>query len=252
MRHFSSPSTHLLFSSLLSDYLHPNILLTVRSVRTMMKSTTRIPYSGSFLLLLLFQTVSPPAPLPAEAFSVWQWRTLISLSHSLMNRVANLRASRGDYEGSMRARRIAEKLEGGMGVGLGLGLWSVGWDYLKNYAWREMAWSEMAGAVSDMNELLKGLNELTRMGSDKDRAAWVAANYQSLFRVSKSLSRRLLQVFRQSGPFREMVLTVQKEMEEGRLLKDCLELGAQDLKGLIQVVRDMALQLSSDSGRSDL
>lgn len=46
--------------------------------------------------------------------------------------------------------------------------------------------------------------------------------------------------------------TVQKEVVEGDLLRDCLELGSNDLKGLIQVLKDMALQYSSSSGRSDL
>lgn len=46
--------------------------------------------------------------------------------------------------------------------------------------------------------------------------------------------------------------TVQREVVEGDLLRDCLELGSNDLKGLIQVFKDIALQYSSTSGRSDL
>ncbi|KAF8409155.1 hypothetical protein HHK36_005228 [Tetracentron sinense] len=201
-----------------------------------------------FLLLLL------STPPPAESFSYGQWRTLFSVAHSLMKRVANLRASRGDFSGSERARRIAEKLERGLGLGFWRGMWSMGWDYMRNYAWRDMAASsrEMLGAVSDLNELLRALNELTRIESGVDKAAWVRNKYQNVLRISESLFRRLLQVFGQSGALREVVLTLQREVVEGGLLKDCLELGSNDLKGLIQVIKDLALQFSSSSDRDDL
>ena len=53
------------------------------------------------------------------------------------------------------------------------------------------------------------------------------------------------------GPLREVVETVQKEVVEGDLLRDCLELGSNDLKGLVQILKDIALQYSSSSGRSE-
>lgn len=40
----------------------------------------------------------------------------------------------------------------------------------------------------------------------------------------------------------EVVETLQKEVVEGGLIRDCLELGGNDLKGLIQVVKDLLLQ----------
>lgn len=129
---------------------------------------------------------------------------------------------------------------------------SLGWDYVRNYAWRDAASFELLGVVSDMNELLNSLNELSQMESEAQRVEWVTHNYRSALRVTKSLFHRLLKVFSQSGPFREVVETVQKEVVEGDLLRDCLELGSNDLKGLIQVLKDMALQYSSSSGRSDL
>ena len=47
--------------------------------------------------------------------------------------------------------------------------------------------------------------------------------------------------------------TVKIEVVEGGLLRDCLELGSNDLKGLIQVIKDMLLQLYPPSnGDSDL
>lgn len=83
-----------------------------------------------------------------------------------------------------------------------MGFWgymgSAGWDYLRNYAWRDLSYSEMYGAVSEANELLSWMSELSRAESDVERAAWVGRNYQNVLRVSGSILRRLLKVFRQS------------------------------------------------------
>jgi hypothetical protein len=43
------------------------------------------------------------------------------------------------------------------------------------------------------------------------------------------------------------VKTVQREVVEGGLLKDCLELGSNDLKGLLQIFKDLASQFYSNS-----
>ncbi|KAA8519588.1 hypothetical protein F0562_013788 [Nyssa sinensis] len=141
-----------------------------------------------------------------------------------MIRVANLRASRGDLAGSDRARVMAQKLEMGQGFGFWKVMWSMGWDYLKNYEWRSLGSFEMFGAVPDMNELLRSLNEI-----DSDEIG----------------------AFRQSGPLRQVVETVQKEVVEGELLRDCLEVGSNDLMSLIQVFRDIALQFSSATPTTD-
>ncbi|KAJ8616600.1 hypothetical protein MRB53_035972 [Persea americana] len=158
-----------------------------------------------------------------------------------MSRVANVRAERGDLEGANRARKIASKMEGGLG--LGLGFWSVGWDYAKNYAWRSRdveSSNEILRAVSDANELLGLLKELGGVESEKERAKWVYQNYQRVLDASKSILRRLLVVFARSGPLREIVLIVQKEAD-GDLLRDCLEVGVNDLKGLLKVAKDIIL-----------
>lgn len=201
--------------------------------------------------LVVFLVISKPTP--SASFSYGQIRTLFSLAHSLMTRVGNLRASRGDESGAERARLIAAKLEHGFGLGFWGTMWSVGWDYIKNYGWRGMgsASAELLGAVSDLNELLRSLNELTRLESVMDRKEWVSRNYQDVLRVSRSFFRRLLLVFRQSGALRELVETVQKEVEGG-LLGDCLELGSSDLKGWIQAFKDLVLQFSSTSNNRDL
>ncbi|KAL7129791.1 hypothetical protein ABFS83_13G091500 [Erythranthe nasuta] len=173
-----------------------------------------------------------------NSFLLSNYHTLFSLSHSLTSRVATLRSARGDYEGAARARKLAINLERGLGVGFYKFAWNVGWDYVKNYAWRDtMSFGTLGGLLSDLNELLGSLSELNRINSDAERLAWVSRNYKNALRVSKSLFSRLLKVFRQSGPLRELVETLQKEVMEGGLLKDCLELGSDDLKGLLQVFK---------------
>lgn len=153
-----------------------------------------------FVLLLLFLSLFSTSQTTEALVGIGQWRVIISLSHSLMNRVANVRAARGDLEGANRARKIASKLEGG----LGLGFWSVGWNYAKNYAWRRRdveSSNEILRAVSDANELLGLLKELGGVESEKERAKWVYRNYQRVLDASKSILRRLLLVFTRSVSF---------------------------------------------------
>ncbi|KAH7568668.1 hypothetical protein JRO89_XS06G0030100 [Xanthoceras sorbifolium] len=195
------------------------------------------PPCATLLILILIST----APHPSHS-SFNQYRTLLSLSHSLLTRVANLRAERGDISGSNRVKLISQKLERGLGLGsIGLA-WSVGWDYMRNYAWRELDSRELYGAVLDLNELMRYLSELVRVDSEMGRATWVGQNYGNVLGVSKRLLVRLLRVFRQSGTLRETVETVKREVVEGVLLRDCLEVGSNDLKGLIQVFRDLVSQ----------
>nr|XP_027108822.1 uncharacterized protein LOC113728635 [Coffea arabica] len=209
-----------------------------------------------FSLLLFFFLLFAPSPTFSLSFPLSNYGTLLSLSHSLAMRVANLRASRGDFTGSARARTIAHKIESVQGRGLCKFTWNLGSDYLKNYAWRDIntvSLTDLSFAVSDLNELLRELNELSRVGSDSERVAWVGRNYNRVFTVSRSLFDKLLKIFRQSGPFREVVETMQKEVVEGDLLRDCLELGTNDLKGLIQVLKDMAAQYTASTfSRTDL
>lgn len=55
------------------------------------------------------------------------------------------------------------------------------------------------------------------------------------------------------GAIREVVEMLQREIVEGDLLKDCLEVGTDDLKGLVQIFKDIALQYAaSSSGRAEL
>lgn len=205
------------------------------------------------LSLLTFTLLLTTSPLPSFSLSFSQYQTLFSLAHSLTTRVANLRAARGDLAGSARARLIAQKLQRGLGLSFWRVMWSMGWDYLRNYSWRDTTSSfELFGAMSDINELIRAVNELNRMNTGGERAAWVQRNYSNVLRLSKSLSGRLIKVFNQSGPLREMVETVQREVVEGELLRDCLELGSNDLKDLIQIFKGIALQYSSAPVNNDL
>ncbi|GAA0183944.1 hypothetical protein LIER_31269 [Lithospermum erythrorhizon] len=149
-----------------------------------------ISTATSFLLLLL---TSFPA---IESLSFWQYHSLISLSQSLTSRVANLRASRGDHAGAARA--------------------SIGYDYLKNYAWR-----------TDASEML----ELKELISSR--------NHQKLI----SLSR---------GPLKEVLEALHKEVVDGELLKDCLHLGNNDFIAALQLLKDISTQYYQPSSSTDL
>ncbi|CAH9113569.1 unnamed protein product [Cuscuta europaea] len=205
------------------------------------------------ILFVFFLVLSKPTPSSSIPLPFYNFQTLLSLSHSLLDRVANHRAARGDALGSARARSLARSIERGLGLGFWKLMWNLGWDYARNYAWRDAMSFEMLGTVSDLNELLTALGEFSRVGSDvESRVAWVSRNYRNVFKVATNLSGKLLKVFRQSGPLKEVMETVQKELVDGDLLKDCLELGGNDLKGLIQVLKDIAVQFTSTSTRTDL
>ncbi|KAF7849636.1 hypothetical protein BT93_L0443 [Corymbia citriodora subsp. variegata] len=213
--------------------------------------------SSSSLLLLLLLLLSAAAPSPVHSLSYSQYKTLLSLAHSLATRVANLRSSRGDLAGADRARAIAQRLRPGRWLGLGPGFWrsawSMGWDYARNYAWgwRDLEYREMYGAASDLGELLSLLGEFARAESEAERARWIGRNYGNALRVSKSVFARLLRVFSKSGPLREMVETMHKEVVDGDFLRDCLELGSNDLKGLIQILKDLTSQYHSSPDHGD-
>lgn len=158
-----------------------------------------IRFTAAPILILVLLTGTAPAPI--HSLSVSNYRTFFSLSHSLLMRVSNLRAERGDISGANRAKAISQKLQ--RGAHLWLACWglafSLGWDYVKNYAWRELDYRELYDAVSDLNELSSILSE--SMNSDIDRVAWVGRNYGKILATSKRLSARLLNVFRRSVRF---------------------------------------------------
>ncbi|XP_065878295.1 uncharacterized protein [Euphorbia lathyris] len=197
-----------------------------------------------FLLFLATTTATSPSSF-FHSFS--QLKNIVSLSHSLLLRVSNLRLARGDIAGANRAKLIAHKLEKWLGLGLWRAAWSVGWDYTRNYAWRDLDYRELNGVVSDLNEFARFLVEWTRAESQMERASWVARNYSSILRIAKSVLRRFLKVFGKSGPLKEVAEAVQREVVDGGLLRDCLELGSNDFKGLVQIVTNLVSQFYSSS-----
>ncbi|XP_010481546.1 PREDICTED: uncharacterized protein LOC104760342 [Camelina sativa] len=211
-----------------------------------------------FSVLFLILTVSSPSSIFVNAFtfpfSFTQYKTLISTSRSLLLRVANLRASRGDILGSSRVRAMAEEIDRGLGLGCLSRAWSVGWDYMWNYAWRKggIDYSEMYDAIGDLNELMGMVTEFNRAESNAGKASAVARSYGKALRVSKKLLNRLLRIFGKSGALRELWEMIQAEVVDGELLQDCLEVGGNDVKSLLQIAKDMALQFfSSQSSSSD-
>ncbi|KAE8700561.1 GDSL-like Lipase/Acylhydrolase superfamily protein [Hibiscus syriacus] len=207
------------------------------------------PRATVIFFILLAATVQQTV----DSISYSQYGTLVSLSQSLLTRVSNLRSARGDVDGSKRARLIAEKLERWQGVGLWGAAWSVGWDYVWNYGWgRDLDYTEIFGVASDLNQLGRMLGELTRPNSEMDRASWVAGNYRKALVISKRMFNRLLKVFKKSGVLRDITETMQREVLEGGLLSDCLEIGSNDLRGLIQILKDLASQYSTPNYSQEL
>ncbi|XP_020205648.1 uncharacterized protein LOC109790819 [Cajanus cajan] len=193
--------------------------------------------SNSITVLFFFFVLLTAAPSPSQSLSFssyFRYRNLFSISHNLLISVANHRAARGDVAGADRARAIADKLHQGTVFGFLKLLWT--------WSWTDLSFTDLYGVVSDVNELLRVLTELTRLESVAQRSAWVSRNYQSVLTVSKSLSAKLLKALRQSGVMREIGETFQKEVVEGGLIRDCLELGNNDLKALIQVAKDLLMQ----------
>ncbi|KAL0910555.1 hypothetical protein M5K25_021549 [Dendrobium thyrsiflorum] len=181
----------------------------------------------------------------AECLRLGQWGTLISLSHSLINRVANARAARGDQAAADRARKIADKIHS---LGSIRGIWSAGSDFAWNYAFRGGIPS--AETYRSASEIMALLAEFYRLESAEERAGWMRRKYSHLFDRSKSLFQALLRSFSRSGVLRELVLVMQKEVVDGDLLRDCLEVGAADLEGLLRVASDMFFSSSWSHNRS--
>ncbi|KAB2029384.1 hypothetical protein ES319_D05G158900v1 [Gossypium barbadense] len=120
-----------------------------------------LPPRATVIFFILLAVTIPEA---VDFLSYSQYKTLVSLSQSLLTRVSNLRSARGDADGSNRARLIAEKLERWQGVGFWGAAWSVGWDYVWNYAWgSDLDYAEIFGVASDLNQLGRVLGELTRL-----------------------------------------------------------------------------------------
>lgn len=150
------------------------------------------PLAVSLLLLLVLLL---PASRVSEGLPLGQWRRLVSLSQSLLSRVSNARAARGDLAGADRARRIADKIR--LLGGAGGGIWSLGWDFAWNYAWRGVG-IPTAEVFRAAARLIEALEEASRIESGAERARWALRNYRELVGLSDPLFKSLLRTFSRS------------------------------------------------------
>ncbi|KAL3739764.1 hypothetical protein ACJRO7_021094 [Eucalyptus globulus] len=184
----------------------------------------RLPSSAAvLLLLLLFLAAAPP---PAHSLPYSQYKTLFFFSSLFPPHLLGLVLPYSQYEALFSlATRVASLLA----------------------ARGDLAGAERARAIAELSELLGLVEDLARAESNAERASWIVRNYENAVWVSKSVFARLLRVFSKSGPPREMVETLRKEVVDGDFLRDCLELGSNDLKGLVQILKDLASQYYSSS-----
>ncbi|KAJ1285221.1 hypothetical protein BS78_03G263300 [Paspalum vaginatum] len=183
------------------------------------------------LFLVLLLGAAPPPRASAFRVPLRQAATLVSLSHSLLSRVAATRAARGDAAAAARARRIASLLSS-------RGAWGLGWDYLRHYAFSSATGCGLSCAAA-ASRLIAAAAEASRLRSATDAAQWMLLHYGDIRDAAAQLLNGLLIAFSEQGPLREVVMDVKWEMEEGELLKDCLEVGAKDLQGLLVIAKDL-------------
>lgn len=134
-----------------------------------------------FLLLLH----SPPA----TAAPLEQWRTLFSISQSLMRRVSTFGAARGDLAGAARTGPLPIGSTAGGASGPLSSPWAGTTSGTTHGGTSPL---EVFGVMTDINQRLAAVNELVRVGSDAGRARFVAGDYRMLFSAVASLLKILL------------------------------------------------------------
>ena len=198
----------------------------------------------AIVLLLVFP---PPSRTYALRVPLREVASLLSLSHSLLTRIAVTRADRGDAAAAARARRIASHIS----ILSSRGAWALGWDYLRHYAFSSVTGCGFSCATAAAR-LLAAAAEASRLKSPVDAAQWLRRNYGDLLAAATQLLNGLLSAFSEQGPLREVVLDVKWEVEEGGLLKDCLQVGAKDLEGLLIIAKDLFGASRASSRHSEL
>lgn len=137
------------------------------------------------LVLLLFSTSIPRAS--ALRVPLRQAAALVSLSHSLLSRVAATRAARGDAAAAARARRIASLLSS-------RGAWGLGWDYLRHYAFSSATGCGLSCAAT-ASRLIAAAAEASRLRSATDAAQWMRRHYGDIRDAAAQLLNGLLLAF---------------------------------------------------------
>ncbi|XP_015693009.2 uncharacterized protein LOC102722719 [Oryza brachyantha] len=207
---------------------------------------SRLPAPLLLAALLLVVSSKPPRA-SALRVPLRQVATFLNLSNSLLTRVAAARAARGDDIAASRARRIASHLS----LFSSRGAWALSWDYLRHYAFSSAAGCGLSCATSAAR-LLAAAAEVSRLHSATDAAQWLRRNYGDVRDAGGQLLNGLLVAFSEQGPLREVVMDVKWEVEEGELLKDCLEVGAKDLEGLLVIAKDLIFGASRTSRHNEL
>lgn len=90
-----------------------------------------------------------------------------------------------------------------------------------------------------VREIAIMVGEFVSLRSDRERAAWGVRNYGKVTARLKKVVSGLKLGFSQSGAVRELLLIIQKEIVEGDLVKDCLEIGSKDLEGMVRIAVDL-------------
>ncbi|KAG8077789.1 hypothetical protein GUJ93_ZPchr0007g5594 [Zizania palustris] len=209
------------------------------------RRATRSRRPHPLLAIVLLLVVTPQArSVSALHIPLREIATFLNLSHSLLTRVAAARAARGDDAAASRARRIASHIS----LFSSRGAWALSWDYLRHYAFSSANGCGLSCATA-ATRLLAAAAEVSRLRSASDAAQWLGRNYGDVRDAAAQLLNGLLVAFSEQGPLREVVMDVKWEVEEGELLKDCLEVGAKDLEGLLVIARDLIFGASRTSSR---
>jgi hypothetical protein len=153
------------------------------------------PVLPVLVLFLLFASSLPPHA-SALRVPLRQITTLVSLSHSLVSRVAASRAARGDAAAAARARRIASLLSY-------RGAWGLGWDFLRHYAFSSTAGCGLSCAASAAR-LLAAAKEASRLRSTIDVAQWMRRHYGDVRDAAAQLLSGLLVAFSEQVTFLTM------------------------------------------------
>ena len=139
------------------------------------------------LVLVLLLAAPPPPRASALRVPLRQAATLVSLSHSLLSRVAAARAARGAAAAAARARRIASLLSS-------RGAWGLGWDYLRHYAFSSATGCGLSCAAA-ASRLLAAAAEASRLRSAADAAQWMRRHYGEVRDAAGLLLSGLLDAF---------------------------------------------------------
>ncbi|KAI5059394.1 hypothetical protein GOP47_0025713 [Adiantum capillus-veneris] len=192
---------------------------------------------GLIALIVLSATSCTSAPPPPSGLS---WRTAHSLASSLLHRICNHRLAKGDTEGAERIKHMLSSFDSGLFFWTNMG--SIAWDYAVHYSWRSLNPSQIFDVLRLIGDIQSALTEFAQLRTDMDRLRWISINYSRILQLAKASLQKLLKLFDHPGALRNLVLSLQTEVLTGDILRDAMQLGADDLRSLVQVVKEMVLR----------